>query len=328
MNILVLSTESEIESSFLSKHLNYWEKHGHFLRCFKGFKFQLLNSFWVLIWYLLQKDKKWDIVVWYFQPLAILQTLVVKEKKLIFIDRIDSGILSSWIARLNILIERVTGSNFMYVAGSSQLLKKLRTFRIDAQKLKLLEIGYSPRKYRVGSAKDKILVFDLDANYKGVESALTVFSLLLRRDPEWRMSVVGNNTADNNSIVCLISKSEHSDRVRLIRGEERTMKVLRKSLSYLIISPVRNILPYLLRAGNFENLIFSYNISPVNLYLKNQKNAILINRGDTYHMAEKILEVCQDVKTIEKTIKNLRVFVSGYSEAAVLTKSLKIIEQI
>ena len=206
-----------------------------------------------LIWYLFQRQEKFDLVVDEFHGIPFFTPFFVRVKKLGFIHEVAKEVwkLNPWPKPYNLfpailgtilepLFFKLFYKKIPFMTVSESTKQDLISWGISSEKITVVHNGVVvPKKiHLLEKEKQSTLIFlGALSQDKGIEDALRVFSILTKQNKDWKFWVVGKGERNYLTKLKLQSKKLQIDKQTTFFGfvnEEKKFELL--SRAHLLIN--------------------------------------------------------------------------------------------
>ncbi|KKR10657.1 MAG: Glycosyl transferase group 1 [Candidatus Woesebacteria bacterium GW2011_GWA1_39_21] len=262
-----------------------------------------------LVWFLLGKHPKFDIVVDQFHGIPFFTVLFVRTKVLAYIHEIAMQvwkqnelpkpynlIASEFGPKIEPLIFKLY-KNVDFLTVSSSTKTDLVLFGVAKEKIHIIQNGFNSIRVR-GVKKQKILTFlGSLAKDKGIEDAIGIFSEVHRKDDSWDFLIVGKGDSTYTKLLKrkikklgLVSKVKFEGFV----SERRKFEILAKSFCMINPSIHEGWGLVNIEANSVGTPVVGYKVKGLIDSVVDGKTGMLFQKGEFHQIAMEIIKLNND----------------------------------
>lgn len=347
------------------EHAKAWIKAGHQVSLFTSFfpgakSWEVIDGvniirkgsqiisvqFWAFIWYLFQNKENFDLVIDQFHGIPFFSPLFVKTKKLAFIHEVTKDVwqynplsqpLHTLVGKIGAFCEPFIFKLFYlkvpFMTVSDSTKKELTEIGIFKKNITVIHNGINGPSKIPQFKKDKNIVTFIGAlaRDKGIEDALMVFSLLSKKNSDFKFWVIGKH--DDEYFVylkALTAKLGLTKKVKFWGFVRESKKFDLLGKSYLVINPsVREGWGLtVMEAGLMGVPTVAYNVAGLKDAIINGKTGLLTKINRPEMLSEKVLELFKNNKKYQTLSKGVKSWADKFNWEIATKKSRLLIEKI
>lgn len=294
-----------------------------------------------VFWYLFGDHPKYDIVVDQFHGIPFFIPFYVRAKKIAFIHEVAKEV---WRTNFS-LIPAIVGemlepltfklykkTSFMTVSESTK--KDLITWGIPDEKIKVIHNGVTIQPFNKLPSKEKIktLIFlGAISKDKGIEDALKVLSILIKKDELFKLWVVGKSHPRYLQDLKKLSRKFNIEKyVKFWGYVSQKLKFELLSRAHVLVNPsIREGWGLtVIEAASQGTPTVAYNVPGLKDSIRSGKTGILCQDKTPSALAESILNLLSNEKIYIKISDNAKQWTKKFSWEKAGDISLKLLEKI
>ncbi len=347
------------------EHAKAWVKAGHEVTLFTSFYSGAKNSdvidgvkiireghqilsvqFAAFKWYLFQRKEKFDLVIDHFHGLPFFTPLFVKSKILGFIHEVAKEVwqfnslprpYSYFPAGLGRIFEpfiflMYRKIPFMTVSASTK--QDLISWGIPKEKISVIHSGVTRLKNRLAHKKEKhktLIFLGALSKDKGIEDALRVFSLLHKKESDYKLWVAGvaeSNYLNKIQNLCQQLKIEKDVTFFGFVSEERKFELLSKAHLLISTSIREGWGLVVIEAATVGTPTVAFDASGLRDSIKNGQTGFLCQERDVSQLADLIDQIYKDQDKLNQISKNAIIWSKKFTWEGSTQQSLKLISSL
>lgn len=345
------------------EHAKHWVKNGHnitlFTSVYKGAEKEETidgirvvrigtQSFGVrvraIIWYLRHKSDV-DLVVDEFHGLPFFTPLFVGKKKLAYIHEVAKEVwrTNPWPKPFNLipwmggmlfepLVFKLFYKNVPFMTVSNSTKEDLMGWGIKTKNIHIIENGVTVVGRPHAKEKTKTLMYlGALAEDKGVEDALKIFQKIYEKDKSYIFWIVGKGEKGYvESLKLKVKSLGISNCTKFFGFVSQTKKFELLARAHVLINPsIREGWGLVnIEANRMGTPVAGYNVAGIKDSVVNGKTGILVERGETEPLADKIVGTLADKKVYGSLQKEALKWSNNFSWEKSTKKSLELIENL
>lgn len=298
------------------------------------------------LWYLNEKQSRYDLVIDQFHGIPFFTPLFVKEKKLAFIHEVTKEIwrLNPLPKPLN-LIPALLGTIFEpfifmllyhyipFMTGSNSTKKDLIEWRIPEDNITIIKYGLEPPPLKEIPPKQKkntLIFLGALAKDKGIEDVLKTFAQINSKVKGFDFWVVGKGEAEYTKYLKKAAqKLGLGNNIKFWGYVDINKKYLLLAKAHLLINPSfrEGWSLVVMEGASVCTPTVGYDVPGLRDSIVNNKTGVLSNR-DPDSLAEDVLKLINDKDKYQRLRKNCLSWSKKFSWEKSSKESLELIEKL
>lgn len=298
-------------------------------------------------WYLFENHDDFDLVVDQFHGIPFFTPLYVRGKKLAFIHEVTKEVwrLNPWpwpfkqVAAFiggvfEPLVFKLLYKNIPFMTVSESTKQDLVNWGVPKRNITVVHNGVTIPKINKLPSKEKIktLVFlGSISKDKGIEDALSIFSLINYKEKDWQFWVVGKSKPHYQDYLKNLGKDLRLDGKLKFWGyvsERKKFELL--SRAHILVNPsIREGWGLVvIEAGSVGTPTVGYNVAGLRNSVLNGKTGLLSQPTNTKALTIKIVKLTNDKLRLREMSRNAYSWSKKFRWKNACWESLKLIESL